>query len=467
MPRPVSVLTDQAPVADARRGDSARIALLAVLTATLLALAAATSKDADWRPISLVIALGTLMVVAESISTWARKLRMSTGLMVQVPIMALLGPAPAAAFGMLAMAVDGLVNRRPLESTLLNIVIFGLLGLAGGLVFEGLGSAFGLEREDTTYALLVLPVYLVLMSADFVLVTATAPGLTPDTRRRVFKEVALPTISLELLCGIMAAAAVLTWAYAGLAAAVGLLVVLIITIPLLRALGSSLTTGDDLVALREVSDQRAEEVTRLSSDRDRLLLEVLDAEQRERARLAESLHDGPVQRLVVIRQDLAEGAGAAQLAGHVDAALAETRAIISAIHPVMVRELGFEASLRASIAPFPAGQSVNLTVSTEVDDASLSRTVLLPVAQELLVNAVKHASPSTIDVSVRARDSGIVLEVSDDGVGIDTSDAGRAVKAGHLGLAMVRRRVEDAGGRFEIETRADGGTRSRVVLPLR
>ena len=60
-----------------------------------------------------------------------------------------------------------------------------------------------------------------------------------------------------------------------------------------------------------------------------------------------------------------------------------------------------------------------------------------------------------------------MLQVSDDGVGIDTSDAGRAVQAGHLGLAMVRRRVEDAGGQLAIETRADGGTRSRVVLPLR
>jgi signal transduction histidine kinase len=466
MPRPVIVLTDQSAVADDRRGESARIRVLAVLAACLVVLTVLASQREDWQPISLVIALGTLMILAESISTWARKLRMSSGLMVQVPIMALLGPAPAAAFGMLAMAIDGRVNHRPLESTLLNIVIFGTLGLVGGLLMEGLGSAFGLGREDTTYALLVLPAYLLLMSADLVLIAATAPGLTPEGRRRVFTDVGLPTIPLELLSGIMAAAAVLAWAYAGVAAAIGLLVVLIITIPLARALGSWLTTGDDLLALRVVSDERAAEVIRLSSDRDRLLLEVLDAEQRERARLAESLHDGPVQRLAVIRQDLAEGADRDRLAGNVDAALAETRAIISAFHPVMVHELGFEASLRASIAPFPAGQSVDLTVMAEVADASLARTVLLPVAQELLVNAVKHASPSTIDVSVRAQDGGIVLEVSDDGVGIDTSDAGR-VKAGHLGLAMVRRRVEDAGGRFEIETRADGGTRSRVVLPLR
>ena len=216
-----------------------------------------------------------------------------------------------------------------------------------------------------------------------------------------------------------------------------------------------------------MSDQRAADVIRLSSDRERLLRRCSTPSSASAARLAESLHDGPVQRLVVIRQDLAEGADPDRLAGNVDAALAETRAIISAFHPVMVRELGFEASLRASIAPFPAGQSVDLTVTTEVDDASLADTVLLPVAQELLVNAVKHAGPSTIDVSVRRDDDGIVLEVSDDGVGIDTTDAGRAVRAGHLGLAMVRRRVEDAGGRFEIETRADGGTRSRIVLPPR
>ena len=133
----------------------------------------------------------------------------------------------------------------------------------------------------------------------------------------------------------------------------------------------------------------------------------------------------------------------------------------------MVRELGFEASLRAAIAPFPAGQSVALTVRPSSTTHCSADTVLLPVAQELVVNAVKHAGPSTIDLSVGAHDGLIVLDVSDDGVGIDTSDAGRAVQAGHLGLAMVRRRVEDAGGRFEIETRADGGTRSRVVLPLR
>jgi signal transduction histidine kinase len=68
---------------------------------------------------------------------------------------------------------------------------------------------------------------------------------------------------------------------------------------------------------------------------------------------------------------------------------------------------------------------------------------------------------------VSADDGTIVIEVNDDGVGIDTSEANRGVHAGHMGLAMVRQRVEDAGGLLEIATRSDGGTRSRVVVPIR
>jgi two-component system, NarL family, sensor kinase len=105
-----------------------------------------------------------------------------------------------------------------------------------------------------------------------------------------------------------------------------------------------------------------------------------------------------------------------------------------------------------------------LTVSGLTDHEALTGSILLPVAQELVVNAVKHAAPTAIDVVIGESDGGLTLEVNDDGIGIDTAQATRAIQAGHVGLAMVRRRVEDAGGTLEIATRPDGGTRSRVVL---
>jgi signal transduction histidine kinase len=315
----------------------------------------------------------------------------------------------------------------------------------------------------TAYALVVMPIYVAIAALNLVLMTVRHPG----ARRRIFRDSGLPSLPLELLSALMAGATVLVWAHAGLAAAATLLVVLVITIPLVRAVGDALKRGDDLVQLQHVSDERAAEVARLSTDRERLLSEVLDAEQRERARLAESLHDGPMQRLVALRQDVADADDPLRQAitHRLDAAIAETRAIISSFHPATVRELGFVASLRAAVAPFPAAQSVALTIQSTIDDRALAGTLLVPIAQELVVNAVKHASPTAIRVVLETEADRTVLEIDDDGVGIDDTASRRAVQAGHLGLAMVRRRVEDVGGTLEIVTRPDGGTHSRVVLP--
>jgi signal transduction histidine kinase len=447
---------------------SARQAAPRVLAlACIIVVAALTSDREDWQPISLFVALGVTMIVADVLAVPMRHIRMSAGLMVQVVAMALLGPAPAAAIGVAAAVPDAVINRVRPVGALNNMALFGFLGLVGGFAFEIVGGTVGLARDDTAYALLVLPVSLVIMALNLGLLTATDPQLDSAARRRLLRDSGLPTLPYELMNALMATATVFVWAHEGLAAVAVLLLVLVATVPLLRTVGTALTKGDDLAALRHVSDERAAEVARLASDRERLLAEVIDAEERERARLADSLHDGPVQRLVAIRQDAAEGTSLAEISDYINVALAETRAIISAFHPVAVRERGFEASLRAAIAPFPAARSVLLTVRSTIGDDDPVLALPLRLAQELTVNAVKHARPDRIDVLLAREEDRFVLEVNDDGVGIDTADTTRAVQAGHVGLAIVRRRVEDAGGRFAIETRPDGGTRSRVVVPIR
>jgi two-component system NarL family sensor kinase len=319
-------------------------------------------------------------------------------------------------------------------------------------LFAALGVRFDLDRDDAAYALLVLPVYAVLIALNLLLLAGLRPDLAASDRARVLRESAVPALPFELVSGLLAAGAVLAWSQVGPAAAVGLLLAAqLLTVTLTRTLSEAMR-----------SDERASEVERLSLDRDRLLTEVLQAESRERARLAESLHDGPMQRLSALRQDAVEEH---RDTTRIDEAIDETRAIISAFHPATVRELGFEASLRAAVAPFSAARTISLTVRISADDAAVAGSLLLPIAQELVVNAVKHAGPTEIAVVVSKQDERLTLEVDDDGVGIDTAKVGHAVQAGHLGLAMVRRRVEDAGGTLHITTREDGGTRSRVTLP--
>jgi signal transduction histidine kinase len=443
------------------------LAAAALLLITLV-MTAVISESQQWQPTTLVVALSLVMVLADVAVVWARKLRVSPGLMVQTTMMALLGPSPAVAIGALSIfLIDGVVYRVGAVRTLMNVMTAAVLGLTGGLIFEALRGALGLGMADSAYAALVLPVYGLLAMLNLAVICAFHPLLQAGERARVFRESGLPTLPLELLNGIFAATAVLLWAQSGYLAAAGLLAVLVCLIPLTRSVVEGVRSSDDLVTLREVSDARAAEVARLASDRERLLAEVLDVEERERARLAESLHDGPMQRLLALRQDAVEpDVHSDAMVDGLTEAIAETRAIISSLHPATTRELGFEASLRAAIAPFPASRTVALDVHSAVDDRTLVATLPLRTVQELVVNAIKHARPTRIDVRAGLDVNQIVIEVNDNGVGIDTSDTTRAVQAGHVGLAMVRRRVEDAGGRFDIETRGDGGTRSRVVLPL-
>ncbi len=275
--------------------------------------------------------------------------------MVQMTIMALLGPAPAVAIGLLRHPRRfARESRRPRQTRCTTSSCSRMLGSRRwGSCSTSSEPGSASTAMTRRYALLVLPVYLLLGRRE----PGSCVNASGPRHRRAAR---LPRDRLcrhfrwKLVNGLLAAATVLVWGQVGLAAAAGLLVLLVITIPLARTMADSLRSRDDLTALRQVSDQRAAEVARLASDRTRLLSEVLHAEGRERARLAESLHDGPMQRLVAMRQDMAE---AGDVPHQMDAAIAETRAIISSFHPATVRELGFEASLRAAVAPFPSARA--------------------------------------------------------------------------------------------------------------
>jgi two-component system, NarL family, sensor kinase len=225
------------------------------------------------------------------------------------------------------------------------------------------------------------------------------------------------------------------------------------------------------VLLAIVLTRRGRRVEELAAARGRLVAQALGAEERERRRLAEALHDGAVQELLAAGQDLDDverGDRAALTRAHdgVRRSTAQLRQTISELHPYVLEHAGLEAALHSLIERWRRdGTRWGLEVQPEV--AGRADRILLSVARELIANAARHSGAAEIAVTVRGADGELVLEVEDDGRGIDPDQARSALAQGHLGLATSAERVEAAGGRLELLDRPGGGTIARVRLPAR
>jgi signal transduction histidine kinase/ligand-binding sensor domain-containing protein len=94
-------------------------------------------------------------------------------------------------------------------------------------------------------------------------------------------------------------------------------------------------------------------------------------------------------------------------------------------------------------------------------DMTIRRHVFL-IFKELLNNVARHAAAEKVEIAVMARGGELQVEVADDGVGFDP----QAARDGG-GLASLCRRADEIGGRLRIDSRSGGGTRARLVAPLK
>ncbi len=86
----------------------------------------------------------------------------------------------------------------------------------------------------------------------------------------------------------------------------------------------------------------------------------------------------------------------------------------------------------------------------------------LRVVQEALANAVKHAQPTRIALRLHHQDGQVAVTVVDDGGGFEVARAG---ERHGLGVGLMRERVAELGGTFQLNSRPGQGTSIRVLLP--
>ncbi len=199
----------------------------------------------------------------------------------------------------------------------------------------------------------------------------------------------------------------------------------------------------------------------------------------ERNQLAGEIHDSLAQFFTGISMQL-EAAKAVHARGddnglrYVERAaelaqfgLAEARRSAFSLQPSLTEGAGLIEALQKLVerSNVPGRLRCHFHASA-VAEGGLSSEVrheLLRIAQEAVSNAVRHAQPTVIGVSVRAEPPDqLVLEVSDNGSGMAQR---RSAGGEGFGLVSMRARAEKLGARFEIRTAADRGT--SIVVRLR
>lgn len=233
----------------------------------------------------------------------------------------------------------------------------------------------------------------------------------------------------------------------------------------------------DLGALAEVK----ESVDRALDD---LAVAVLEAQERERARLADELHDGPAQALsnMIMQSEIIER----QLRSDPALALQELHRLRELLRSELDMLRGYIYQLRpplsesgdlnTALADAAARLRESAPVEVDVDLAAppdalerAARSAVLRVAQEALRNVAKHAAAEHAWLRTRLEpgDRGHavwVLEVADDGRGFDTADIGQQARRRHFGLRFMHERSELLGARLDIESNQGTGTVVRLTV---
>jgi len=227
---------------------------------------------------------------------------------------------------------------------------------------------------------------------------------------------------------------------------------------------------------------RIRRLERQTVARRQFSMRLLEREESERRRLSRELHDGLGQDLLILknqvtlleqglppeREDLRRRA--TEIAEASQAAIDGARAIAYNLRPADLDRAGLTRSLRAMLDRVGASSPMAIDHALEDLDAVLAPgadVVLYRVTQELINNALKHASAAHAFVDLRRASDRIELVVSDDGCGFDPILVrSRTGPAKGVGLDSIEERVAMLGGELRLESAPGEGSRFLVSIPL-
>jgi signal transduction histidine kinase len=222
-----------------------------------------------------------------------------------------------------------------------------------------------------------------------------------------------------------------------------------------------------------------EDLEKSRDDLRKLASELVLAEERERKRLAVTLHDEVAQTLAAARMrvDLMRSISggdafrqtfeeAQELLSH---AIRQTRALMKDISNPVLYDMGLRSAVEALAEQIKDRHGIQVKCSFEGPLSSLSQdlnVMIFQVVKELLQNVVKHSGARGATIRINEDKESVRTIVADDGEGFDINDINAPdYVEGGFGLFSIRERVKSFNGSIQIKSKPGIGSEVTVALP--
>ncbi len=221
--------------------------------ASAVAAAVLTSRAEDWQPLTLVALLLALALIGQRLTVEIRGQRLTAAFVAWVLAMSLLGPAPAAAFGIVVVALTSARRQLPLTSWLNNLSTVAVFPVVGALMVRAIvGDVHEPsnlhEIQSVTFALVVFAVFMVTNALNFTMVALDNRVIYGQGLIGQVRDLFVPLLPGQIATGALAAILAVAYTNLGLSALLGSVVVLLIFQSLAVALLRSEDRADQLEA---------------------------------------------------------------------------------------------------------------------------------------------------------------------------------------------------------------------------
>lgn len=211
-----------------------------------------------------------------------------------------------------------------------------------------------------------------------------------------------------------------------------------------------------------------------------LVSQLTLTEERERRKIAEFLHDEIGQKLALAMMKLgslgqslmAEGyqTATAEIQDLIESIIQDTRMATFELSPPILYELGLEQSLEWLCEQYRGKSPIKFLFCDDGQPKPLDedvRVILFQAVKELLMNAIKYSQARTVEVAISQQKNQIHVSIEDNGKGFDPAALQTySLEKGGFGLFNIRERMEEFGGRLDIESEVGQGARMCLTAPL-